>query len=146
MDYNPRAETVRLLAMAAYLPGVPIALLVSRQTRDVRLIRFHAYQGIGLAIAFLTALFGGSVLSSLLGGLPAVGWLVNLAVGVLFLAVIPVATAIAGYGAVMAFQGNYTSVPVLTDWVWMQVNGSRPPARRRVKKRRIPADSETFEA
>jgi hypothetical protein len=151
MDYTPRAESVRHLAMAAYLPFVAVFLLARAKTRDIRLIRFHAYQAIGLMIWLVLMLFLGSILSTLFGGLPGVGLTINLAVGVLFLVSLIGCTGVAVYGAVMAYQGNYTGVPVLTDWVWIQVNGSGrpvPPAKKKParRKRRPTTDDQIAEA
>jgi uncharacterized membrane protein len=149
MDYTPRAETVRQLAMAAYLPFVAFWLLARPKTRDIRLIRFHAYQAIGLMIWMLLMLLLGSILSTLFGGLPGVGLLINMAVGLLFVLALIGCTAVAVYGAVMAYQGNYTGVPILTDWVWIQVNGSgrpvAPPKKRPAKRRRRPTPEEQIE-
>jgi uncharacterized membrane protein len=145
MDYTPRAETVRQLAMAAYLPLVPFFLLGRPATREIRLIRFHSYQAIGLFVIVVLLLLLGSVVSRLFGGLPGVGLLLNMAVGALFMAALIGGTAIAVYGAVMAYRGNYTSIPVLTDWVWIQVNGSgraAPPKKKAPTKRRRRPSSE----
>ena len=141
MDYTPRAETVRQLAMAAYLPLVAVFLLISAKHRDVRLIRFHAYQAIGLFFWMLLMLLLGSILSTLFGSLPGVGLMINMAVGVLFILSLVGCTAVAVYCAAMAYQGNYTQVPVLTDWVWIQVNGSgrpTPPKKKPTRKRKRP--------
>ena len=141
MDYNPRAESVRLLAMAAYVPPVAFGLLLSKRHRDIRLIRFHAYQAIGLILALVLALVLGSLVASLFGSLPAIGLLIDMAVGLAIAVALIAATAVAFYGAAMAYQGNYTSVPLLTDWVWLQVNGSgraKPPAKRKRKRRPRP--------
>ncbi|HEY9721383.1 MAG TPA: hypothetical protein V6D47_05190 [Oscillatoriaceae cyanobacterium] len=140
MDYTPRSEQVRLLAMAAYLPLVGFFLLLGRRFRDVRLLRFHAYQGIGLYFLLLLIFLLSSLISTLLGGLPEIGLFINMLVGLLLVASLLAATVIGFYGAVMAYQGNYTGVPLLTEWVWMQVNGSGRPAPR--KRRRIKRDAE----
>jgi uncharacterized membrane protein len=138
MDYTPRAETIRQLAAAAYLPFVAVGLLAARRFREVRLIRFHAYQAIGLAIFLVLVLLFGSITSTLFGGLPGVGFLINLAVGLIIMLALLMAIAIGFYGAVLAYQGNYSSVPILTDWVWQQVNGSgqRPGSQEAPKRRR----------
>lgn len=141
MDYTPRAETVRQLAMAAYLPLVAPFLLLQAKYRDVRLIRFHAYQAIGLFVWMLLMLLLGSMLATLFGGLPGVGLMINMAVGLLFMVTLIGCTGVAVYCAAMAYQGNYTQIPVLTDWVWIQVNGSgRPvaPKKKPARKRRRP--------
>lgn len=144
MDYIPRQETIRLLAAAAYLPAVPVFLLANRRYRDVRLIRFHSFQAIGIVIILVLMLLLGSILSTLLGSLPGLGDLINLAVGLLFVATLMGAAGVAFYGAAMAAQGNYTRVPVLTDWVWAQVNGSGraqpPPRKKRARKRPRPQE------
>jgi uncharacterized membrane protein len=149
MDYTPRAETIRLLAMASYLPIVPFVLLAQRRYRDIRLIRFHAYQAIGLLIWLGLTLLGGSIVSTLFGALPALGILINLGVGVLFTLGLLGSTVLGFYGAYQAYQGNYTSIPILTDWVWIQVNGSgraQPPKRRRRKRPRPEAAWEPEDA
>ena len=145
MDYTPRAETVRLLAFAAYLPVVAVLLLARPKYRDVRLIRFHAYQAIGLVIWLVLMLLLGSILSTLFGSLPGLGLWINMGVGLLFMLTLIGCTGLAIYGAAMAYQGNYTSVPILTDWVWTQVNGSgRPvaPKKRPARRKRRPAPPE----
>ena len=145
MDYTPRAETVRLLAMAAYLPLVSVVLLARAKYRDVRLIRFHAYQAIGLMIWLVLMLLLGSILSTLFGSLPGVGLWINMGVGLLFMGTLVGVTGLGVYGAAMAYQGNYTSVPILTDWVWAQVNGSGRPApakKRPVRRKKRPAPPE----
>lgn len=142
MDYTPRAETVRQLAMAAYLPLVQVFLLINPKYRDVRLIRFHAYQAIGLFVWMLLMLLLGSMLATLFGGLPGVGLMINMGVGLLFVATLVGCTGVAVYCAAMAYQGNYTQVPVLTDWVWIQVNGhgrpSLPAKKKGPRKRKRP--------
>lgn len=152
MDYRPRAEGVRLTAAAAYLPFVALVLLLQRKHRDVRLIRFHAYQALGLAGALFALMLVGSITSTLLGELPGLGFMINLIVGVFFLLLLVGFTAVTFYAAVMAYQGNYTSFPVITDWVWSQVNAAEPPAEieipapppdpRRRRRRRAPEDDE----
>lgn len=152
MDYRPRAEAVRLTAAAAYLPLVAIVLLLQRKHRDVRLVRFHAYQALGLAGVLFACMLVGSIASTLLGDLPALGFVINLIVGVFFMLLLIGFTALTFYAAAMAYQGNYTSFPVLTDWVWSQVNGVRPPAEEqaepppptepRRRRRRAPEDVE----
>jgi uncharacterized membrane protein len=139
MDYTPRAETVRMLAVAAYLPLVAFFLLAQPKHREVRLIRFHAYQAIGIFIWMILMLLLGSILSTLFGGLPGVGLLINMGVGMLFVTALVGGTGIGLYGAVMAYQGNYTGVPILTDWVWIQVNGSgraAPPTKKKAVRKR----------
>lgn len=145
MDYRPRAEGVRLTAAAAYLPFVAIVLLLLRRHRDVRLVRFHAYQALGLAGALFACMLVGSIASSLLGTLPGLGFLINLLVGVFFVVLLVGFTALTFYAAIMAYQGNYTSIPLLTDWVWLQVNGPKGPEAleepgepRRRRRRRAP--------
>lgn len=150
MDYTPRAESVRHLAMAAYLPFVAVFLLARAQTRDIRLIRFHAYQAIGLMLWLVLMLFLGSILSTLFGGLPGVGLAINMTVGLLFFVTLIGCTGIAVYGAAMAYQGNYTGVPILTDWVWIQVNGSgraqpAAPKKRPAKRKRRPTPEEQIQ-
>lgn len=151
MDYRPRAEGVRLTAAAAYLPFVAIALLLQRKHRDVRLVRFHAYQALGLAGALFAGMLIASIASTLLGEIPGLGFLINLLVGLAFMALLVGFTALAFYGAYMAYQGNYTSFPVITDWVWKQVNAPQagveeleipalPPDVRRRRRRRAPED------
>ena len=150
MDYRPRAEGVRLTAAAAYLPFVPIVLLLQRKHRDVRLVRFHAYQALGLAGALFGAMMVCTIASILLGAVPALGFLINLIVGLSFVVLLLGYAGVAFYGAYMAFQGNYTSIPVLTDWVWARVNGEQPveaaieeaiePGRRRRRRRAPPGD------
>jgi hypothetical protein len=138
MDYTPRAETIRQLAAAAYLPFVAVVLLTQRRFRDVRLIRFHCYQAIGVALITLLTLLFASIAATLFGGLPGVGFLINMLVGLAICGAMLGATAISFYGAVMGYQGNYTGVPILTDWVWLQVNGGQPaepPKRRRRRPR-----------
>lgn len=143
MDYTPRAETIRQLAAAAYLPLVAVFLLSSRRYKEVRLIRFHGYQAIGIAVILATVLLFGSIAASLFGNLPGIGLPINVAVGLLIMAVLLGATAIAFYGAIMAYQGNYTSVPLLTDWVWQQVNGGAPQPRKR--RRRKPREEDEID-
>lgn len=150
MDQTPRSESIRLLAAAAYLPAVAFFLLGNRRYRDIRLIRFHAYQAIGLAIWLLLMLLLGSLLSTLLSGLPGLDLLINMLVGVLFVVALVSGPGLSFYAAFMAFQGNYTSIPLLNDWVWAQVNGSgrvapkkRKPKRRRLSERPAP-EEETF--
>lgn len=144
MDYTPRAESVRLTAMAAYLPLVAFFLLASPKHRDVRLIRFHAYQSIGVLAWMALMLLAGSVISTLFGGLPGLGLLINMGVGLIYMLALIGGASVGTYGAVMAYQGNYTSIPVLTDWVWIQVNGSGRPQqpvpgkKRPVKRKRRP--------
>ncbi len=150
MDYRPRAEGVRLSAAAAYLPFVAIALLLQRKHRDVRLVRFHAYQALGLTGTLFACMLVGSIASTLLGELPGLGFLINLIVGVFFMLLLIGFTAVTFYAAVMAYQGNYTSFPVLTEWVWARVNGPQPaddlvlpeppPEPRRRRRRRAPED------
>jgi hypothetical protein len=138
MDYTPRAETIRQLAAAAYLPLVAVVLLAQRRYRDVRLIRFHCYQAIGVALITLLTLLFASIAATLFGSLPGIGLLINMLVGLLISGAMLGATAVSFYGAVMGFQGNYTGVPILTDWVWQQVNGgvpAEPPRRRRRRPR-----------
>lgn len=147
MDYVPRQETIRLLAAAAYLPTVPLFLLANRRYRDVRLIRFHAFQAIGLILMLVLLLLAGSIVSTLLGSLPGLGELINMAVGLGFVIALLGSAGVAFYGAAMAVQGNYTRIPILTDWVWAQVNGSgrpAPPRKRRVRRR--PRPEEDWEA
>jgi uncharacterized membrane protein len=136
MDYTPRAETIRQLAAAAYLPFVAIGLLAGRRYRDLRLIRFHAYQAIGLSVFLVLVLLFGSIASTLFGGLPGIGFLINLAVGFVIMLGLTLATAISFYGAVFAYQGNYTNVPLITEWVWQQVNGSGQRVAADAPKRR----------
>ncbi len=134
MDYSPRAESVRLAAAAGYLPLVAFYLLAQRKHRDVRLIGFHAYQGIGTLTATGTLLVLGGVVSTLFGDLPGLGFLINMGVGFFYLAVMVGYVSFATYGAYTAYQGAYTSTPVLSDWAWRLVNGgqaTRPPKRRR---------------
>jgi hypothetical protein len=144
MDYTPRAETIRQLAAAAYLPFVALVLLAQRRYREVRLVRFHSYQAIGIAIALLLTLLAGSLVSTLFGNLPGLGFLINMGVGLVILGGMVLAIALAFYGAVMAYQGNYTSVPILTEWVWLQVNGNgrktEPPRKKR--RRRVREEDE----
>jgi uncharacterized membrane protein len=140
MDYRPRAEGVRITAAAAYLPFVAIVLLLRRKHRDVRLVRFHAYQALGLAGVLFASMLVATIASTLLGSLPGLGFLVNLIVGLIYVVLLLGFTGLAFYAAVMAYQGNYTSIPILTDWVWTQVNGGEPPpdvlAEPAVPKRR----------
>lgn len=136
MDYTPRAETVRQLAAAAYLPFVAIFLLSSRRYREVRLIRFHCYQAIGIAVTLLLVLLCASIAASLFGNLPALGLLINVCVGVVILGAMLAGVAITFYGSIQAYQGSYTSVPLITDWVWLRVNGEAPPPRKRRRRRR----------
>lgn len=146
MDYRPRAEGVRLTAAAAYLPFVAIALLLQRKHRDVRLVRFHAYQALGLAGGLFMAMMASTIASVLLGSVPGLGFLINLIVGLAFVVLLVGFTGITFYGAYMAYQGNYTSIPVLTDWVWTRVNATEPVetaieeaiAPRRKRRRRAP--------
>lgn len=138
MDYTPRSEQVRLLAMAAYLPLVGVFLILGRRYRDVRLVRFHAYQGVGLYFLLLLIFLLGSLISTLLGGLPEIGLFIDMLVGLGLVASLLFAIGVGFYGAAMAYQGNYTGVPILTDWVWLQVNGSGRPAPR--KRRRLKRD------
>lgn len=150
MDYTPRAETVRQLAMIAYLPIVAPCLLLQAKYRDVRLIRFHAYQAIGLFVWLLLMLLLGSILSTLFGSLPGVGLMINMAVGLLYMVTLLGCTGVAVYGAAMAYQGNYTQLPVLTDWVWSQVNGSgralaAPKKKSTRRRRRVQGEDEAQE-
>lgn len=148
-DYTPRAENVRMLAMAAYLPLVGLVLLNLRAYREIRLIRFHSFQAIGLAIMLILLLLLGSVLSTLFGSLPGIGLLINMGVGALFAIGLLGTTVMAFYAAAMAYQGNYTNFPILTDWVWLQVHGSgRPqpsPPKKRRRRREARAPEETWE-
>lgn len=143
MDYVPRQETIRLLAAASYLPAVPLFLLLNRRYRDVRLIRFHAFQAIGLILLLVLLLIAGSIVSTLLGSLPGLGELINMLVGLGFMIVLLGSAGVAFYGAAQAAQGNYTRIPILTDWVWAQVNGSgrpQPPRKKRARKRPRPEE------
>ncbi|MDB5101600.1 MAG: hypothetical protein JWM80_6021 [Cyanobacteria bacterium RYN_339] len=142
MDYTPRAETIRQLAAAAYLPLVAIVLLSQRRYRDIRLIRFHCYQAIGVAIILLMTLLLASIGSTLFGSLPGVGLLINLIVGVMIMGAMLGATIVSFYGAVLGYQGNYTGVPILTDWVWQQVNGGQPAEPPKRRRRRVRPEDE----
>ena len=148
MDYSPRAEGVRLAATAAYLPFVALGLLFGRY-RGVRLVRFHAYQAIGLAGALVALFIFGIAASAIGGNLPGIGLLLNVLVGMYFAALFMGGFAVACYAAVMAYQGNYTHLPILTEWVWGRVNaGEEPPAELdlggepRRRRRRRPGEGE----
>lgn len=134
LDRTLRAETVRLWAMAAYLPGVAVGLLFARQTREVRLIRFHAFQALALMALGVLLLLSGSAVATIFGAVPGLELVFNLGVGLAFLLLIPLGFALAFYGAIAAYNGRYTRLPWLTDWVWLQVNGrgeQAPPRRKR---------------
>lgn len=140
-----------MLAMAAYLPLVGLILLNMRSYREIRLIRFHSFQAIGIGIGLILMLLLGSVLSTLFGGLPGIGLLINMIVGGLFAIALLGSTALAFYGAAMAYQGNYTNFPIFTDWVWLQVHGSgrpveEPPKKKRRRREPKPIDEATWRA
>ena len=136
MDARPRSEALRLAAAAAYLPLVAFGLLARRKLREDRLVRFHAYQAIALQGIGIGGLAAISIVSTFASGW---GLLLDALIGIGFLVVMATPTAIAFYGAVMAYQGQDTGVPILTDWVWARVNGQPPPPppdRPRRKRRR----------
>ncbi len=45
---NPRSEEARLMACLGYVPPVAIALLARTRWREIRLVRQHAEQALGL--------------------------------------------------------------------------------------------------
>jgi uncharacterized membrane protein len=140
MDQTPRAERFRLVAMASYLPFIALIWLAQKQFMDVRLIRFHTYQAIALWIWFVAILIIGSVCSALFGGVPEIGFWINVLVGVLFLIALPGLFAMGGYASVMAFMGNTTQLPVLSEWAWLRVEGKakpRPVGRKKRKRKAI---------
>jgi len=140
MDARPRSEATRLAAAAAYLPLVAFGLLARRSLREDQLVRFHAYQAIALMGVLIAGLVGASILSTFISGF---GLLLDLAIGLAFIAVLLVPTGVAFYGSVMAYQGQFTGVPILTDWVWARVNGKVPdPPPERPKRRRRRPDPE----
>lgn len=140
LDRTLRAETVRLWAMAAYLPGVALGLLVARRTREIRLIRFHAFQALGLMALGLLLLLSGSAVATIFGAVPGLELVFNFGVGLGFLLLFPLGFALALHGALAAYAGRYTRLPWLTDWVWLQVNGRPAPRRRRARRSEPPED------
>lgn len=142
MDARPRSEATRLAAAAAYLPFVAFGLLARRNLREDRLVRFHAYQAIAVLGILVAGLAVGSILSTFVSGY---GLLLDLLIGLFFIGVMLIPTAIAFYGAVMAYQGQFTGVPILTDWVLARVDGREVPeigTPERPRKRRRRLDTE----
>ena len=136
MDPRSRPEAVRLAAAAAYLPFVAFGLLARRKLREDRLVRFHAYQAIALGGSLVAGLMAASILSTYLAGW---GLLLDLALWAWLMAMLLVPAGLAFYGAVMAYQGHFTGIPILTDWAWTRVNGNQaeaPDAEERPRRRR----------
>jgi hypothetical protein len=127
MDHRPRAHSVRLLAFACYFPVVALFVLVARRFFDVRLLRFHAYQSLMCLTLVTGLLILGGLFSSLTLWMPAGAFWLDLLIGMVYIALLCGYTGLAGHAAWVAYQGQYTRYPLLTDWVWRCVH---PTARR----------------
>ncbi len=127
MDHRPRAQGVRLLAFACYFPVVALFVLVARRFFDVRLLRFHAYQSLMCLTLVIGLLVLGGLFSSLTLWMPVAAFWLDLLIGMVYIALLCGYTGLAGHAAWVAYQGQYTRYPLLTDWVWRCVH---PTARR----------------
>lgn len=117
MDRRPRAESVRLMAAAAHLPGIAVVALLWPRWRSVRLVRHHAFLSLGLQGLTLGLLFAGSLMSGLLSGLGlGLGLYLTMAVGLLNLLAMLGWTGLSAYAAYGAYQGERTALPLVGAW------------------------------
>lgn len=141
LDRQPRSESVRLKAVFAYVPLVAPFLLFTRTGRDVRLVRFHAVQALGLAAMLVLGLLAASACSLVLGMVGWMGLWLNVLMGLLIIVLLLGVTGLTFHGAWAAYQGTYTRVPWLTPWVWQRVNwlapSAVPPRRRRRRSEEV---------
>lgn len=136
LDRRPRAEGVRLLAAACYLPGVAPILLAQRRHREIRLLHFHACAAIGLQGLTLLGVTAAVAVSALLGELPGADLGLNMLVGLGIVLLLCMGCWLSFAGAWAGYAGTYTRVPLLADWAWQRVNHGAParPTRRRRRR------------
>lgn len=128
-------------AAASYLLVVAPFVLLSKRTREVRLVRFHAVQALGVLGLLLIGIMAGNVLSALFASIPLLGFWSNLLVGFGFVLLFLVVAFLLLHGALAAYQGTYTRIPVLTNWTW-QMLGAPGGDRRNPRRRRREKDEE----
>lgn len=131
----PQAAPYRTLASLSYLFPVAVAMLLLPQYRAIRLLRYHAVQSIALTALTTLLSFALGLAGTLLGPIPMVGMTVLLATGLGISGVMLVGLGLATYGAVLAYDGRVTRIPVLDRWVrrWER---SLEPAEEKARRKR----------
>jgi uncharacterized membrane protein len=111
----------RLMALLAYLIGIimPLVILLSdMKNRPFR--RFHAVNSLGLSVAYLVVIFivciCGIILQIAGGNVPGVGLVGSLVFSCLFPLVGLAYLALLIWYMVLAYQGNYFDIPVITNF------------------------------
>ena len=95
----PVNDTSRLLAALGYLFGVVaiIALLIDPYKNE-KFVRFHAWQAIGLLVAW--------VVTGMASAIPILGWIATPILSIVIIVFLVM-------GAIKAFQGEYWEMPVI---------------------------------
>jgi uncharacterized membrane protein len=110
---EPRSTSYRILSALGYLPPVAIALLCSREFRPVKHLRFHALQSLVLMVLSILGAAGIGYLGSILGALPWIGFFLLSVTGLAISLWMVTMLGFAVYGALLAYQGKTTHLPVL---------------------------------
>lgn len=111
----------------SYLIGPVTGVVFFLIDRDRPFVRFHAVQSIGVAIAWVVVAVVLMILSTILGFIPILGWLVS--------ALLTLGLSLAGFGLWLwlmyqAYQGNRWEVPGLGPHVRRiaaETGGQAPP-------------------
>jgi len=109
-------DNEKLLGGLAYasqilIPGVmPAVLLISQETSKSKFLRYHAVHGLALLVAtilyYIVAIIVNLIVSAFASCLLCLLWIA-------FLLPLPILL----YYAIMAFQGKYTEIPWLTEFL-----------------------------
>lgn len=140
---EPRAASIRILSALGYLLPVAVALLLAPNYRAIRHVRFHALQS--MALVLLTV--GGAVVigwvGALLGNLPGIGFVLLGLTGVVITLWMLLMLGCSVYGAIAAYQGRTTHLPVLDRYLRkldLRLERRGVPAIAGPKRRRKPID------
>lgn len=112
----------------SYLLGPITGVVFYIIDRDRPFVRFHAVQAIGVTIAWVVIAIVLMILSTILGFIPVLGWIVS--------ALLTLGLSIAGFGLWLwlmyqAYQGNSWEIPGLGPHVRRiaaETGGQAPPA------------------
>ncbi len=107
-DYTAQMDAAdiqnnKVMAVLAYLSWLVLIPLFA--AKDSRFARFHVNQGIILAIIEIAI----ALVRAILGGIPLIGWIIRLAVGLISIAVLILAII----GIVNAVQGKAKELPIV---------------------------------
>ncbi len=108
----------KLAAFLSYLFGIIGGIVFIVIEKDNRYVKFHAWQSIAFSVAYFVAWIAYSIIAAILGHIPVLGWLIDLALG----AVISIGGLVAWIILLIkAFSGEEYKLPFIGDFAEQRI-------------------------